>query len=84
MFCKRPLLDAKSENIQFGNATAKPIEVRLTIHHQNGNHSDNSKRNRAVVHETCHKKHHANIGGWRKHETPIIRQIGQGLSALGR
>lgn len=64
-FCHKPLLSESDlerfDTIKFGNATAPPMDLDITIHHNNGNHDDNRKRNRKLSHSTCHKKHHANL-----------------------
>ena len=57
-FCHKPLVNVKAENIRFGNATAKPIDLKITIHHKDGDHSNNEKSNRKLAHTTCHKRHH--------------------------
>jgi hypothetical protein len=38
----------------------------LTIHHLDGNHYNNSRGNRVLVHRECHKRHHTknNINFW--------------------
>lgn len=64
-FCKLPLLSPEEREmmtdgfVRFGNATAPPLELDITIHHRNGNHDDNRKSNRKLSHATCHKNHHA-------------------------
>src|SRR6266446_9742157 len=64
-FCHKSILSVddflRSDGIQFGNATAPPMDLDITIHHANGNHDDNRKQNRKLSHGTCHKKHHANL-----------------------
>lgn len=64
-FCHKALLNdgdlAASAEISFGNATAPPMDLDITIHHKNGDHGDNRKANRKLSHATCHKKHHANL-----------------------
>ena len=59
MFCRKPLLDGQPKNISFGDATAAPLDVELTIHHSDEDHNNNKKSNRAVVHRSCHRRHHA-------------------------
>jgi hypothetical protein len=58
-FCKDPLLSLEDQRrtaeISFGNATAPPMDLDITIHHENGNHDDNRKSNRKPAHESCHK-----------------------------
>jgi hypothetical protein len=64
-FCRKDLLGIEDmvngASVRFGNATAPPMDLDITIHHRNGNHEDNRKRNRKLAHATCHKQHHANL-----------------------
>ena len=41
---------------------------KLTEHHKDGNHFNNTRGNRELVHRTCHKAHHTrnNINFWRQ------------------
>lgn len=41
---------------------------KLTEHHVDGNHFNNMRGNRVLVHRTCHKAHHTrnNINFWRQ------------------
>jgi len=41
-----------------GDGEGSPFEVGITIHHADGNHSNNDKKNRKLVHTKCHKSHH--------------------------
>ena len=76
-FCHRPLLDVHAKNIRFGDASAQPLDVAVTIHHKNGNHSDNRKQNRKLAHQSCHKRHHAihdlnaNRSTWSKSKSKV-------------
>jgi len=61
-FCKQPfLLKDVGKTIQFGDAVAPPMDDLPTIHHGNGNHRDNRKKNRKLAHQKCHKSHHAKL-----------------------
>jgi hypothetical protein len=64
-FCKQLLVPPT--RVRFGNATAPPMDLDVTIHHKNGNHNDNRKLNRSMAHEKCHKSHHAKLvfRAWR-------------------
>ena len=70
-FCGKPLLSAEDverfHEIRFGNASAPPMDLNITIHHRNENHDDNRKQNRTLGHESCHKTHHAKkvFRAWR-------------------
>jgi hypothetical protein len=65
-FCKKTLLtDEQLEMIRdgwvrFGNATAPPMDLDITLHHIDGNHENNDPKNVAPSHtNSCHKPHHA-------------------------
>jgi hypothetical protein len=47
-FCHKPL-------------TAKDLPDNITIHHINGNHDDNRDENKALSHETCHRKYNYDV-----------------------
>ena len=47
------------ELAKHGDARGEPLSIRLTIDHKNGDHSDNRPQNHRLVHERCHKIHHA-------------------------
>jgi len=42
--------DGKFENV-----------LKITVHHVNGDHSDNRKENLSLAHEKCHRSYHAKI-----------------------
>lgn len=55
--CKEPLLD--SENCyNHGDGEGSPVRAGLTLHHRDGNHNNNAKKNRQWVHTRCHKSYH--------------------------
>lgn len=60
-FCKELLLEPGAKPIEFGERNSPPVKIKLTIHHRNGNHSDNRKKNRKSAHQSCHKKYHIKI-----------------------
>lgn len=68
-FCKELLLpEGVPSYVKFGNASAPPMDMDFTIHHKDGNHQNNEPSNRALAHESCHKRFHAKdvFGNWRK------------------
>lgn len=68
-FCHKPLLDVELlKMVKFGDATAPALAILLTIHHKNGNHKDNRRRNRDMSHQSCHKSWEAKrvFTKWRK------------------
>jgi len=44
--------------IHVGGCDGAPVSSQITIHHRNGDHDDNQKKNRTYVHTTCHKSYH--------------------------
>lgn len=61
VLCKQPLLQTTKKYMRFGDRCAPPIKDKVTLHHANGNHNDNSKKNRKWVHDLCHRKYHAKL-----------------------
>lgn len=59
-FCKKELLPGATD-LEYGERNCPPIKERLTIHHSNGNHDDNRKKNRKPAHQSCHKRYHIKI-----------------------
>jgi hypothetical protein len=68
-FCHEPLLsqnddDTDDEDNEIVNAygdgdgEASPMNLDVTLHHRNGNHEDNRRKNQAWSHRRCHKAHH--------------------------
>lgn len=66
-FCKGILLTDEQKEmlvegwVRFGNAAAPPLDLGITMHHLNGDHDDNRPKNVSPSHDTCHKRHHANL-----------------------
>lgn len=56
-FCKEPMLDS-TNCYNHGDGEGSPFDVGITIHHADGNHSNNAKRNRKIAHTRCHKAYH--------------------------
>jgi hypothetical protein len=68
-FCKEPLLeDGVPSYVKFGNGSAPPLDLEITIHHVNESHNDNRPENRKLAHTSCHRSHHAILifKQWRK------------------
>lgn len=63
-FCKQPLLTmeeivSEDGSWHLASKTAPlPIKTKMTIHHRNGDHNDQSVRNRKPCHQKCHKRFH--------------------------
>jgi hypothetical protein len=58
MFCHEPLLDTDN-HYGHGDGEGSPFSATdLTLHHKDGDHSNNAKKNRVWVHRRCHKSHH--------------------------
>lgn len=58
-FCKEPLSNVEFE--KHGNSIGPRFTERLSIHHVNGDHEDNSESNKALCHTKCHKSHHRTL-----------------------
>lgn len=87
-FCHKPILaDGIPDYVKFGNATAPPLDLDVTWHHKNENHSDNRPRNLALSHESCHKSHHAKLvfAKWRqKAKRTMVGSCGARKRALDK
>ena len=63
-FCGKPLiamadvLAADGKWHLAGKLAPLPIKTKLTIHHENGDHTDNTYENRKPCHQKCHKRFH--------------------------
>jgi hypothetical protein len=62
-FCHKPLLDeadlkAAGKKLFAGKESPLPIKTRLTLHHADGNHYNQSPENRKPCHQKCHKSFH--------------------------
>jgi hypothetical protein len=55
-FCKRPM--TKSSFEKHGESVGPKFVERLTIHHINHDHYDNTHSNKALCHTSCHKSYH--------------------------
>lgn len=56
-FCKEPLIT--DENCYgHGDGESSPFSTELTLHHKDGNHQNNEKKNRVWSHRRCHKSYH--------------------------
>jgi hypothetical protein len=70
-FCNKLLLEKPFRNIRFGNATAPPLNLDITLHHNDGDHDNNGKfgnrKNLRLSHESCHKRFHGSevFRAWR-------------------
>lgn len=56
-FCKEPMI-ATSNAYGHGDGESSPFDIEWALHHKNGDHSDNAKRNRVWSHRRCHKSFH--------------------------
>lgn len=56
-FCREQVADY-ADDVQHGNATGPKLDIKLTIHHVDGNHSNTTLSNEALCHTTCHKRFH--------------------------
>ena len=56
-FCKKPLMDDESY-AKDGDGQGSPISRLITIHHKDGNHKNDEKKNKKLAHTSCHKSYH--------------------------
>ena len=70
-FCGLPLLSNARDGFQ-GNADGPRLVDRITVHHGNGDHSDNAPENHELAHRRCHKQHH----GRQRRRTPVQVDFG--------
>jgi hypothetical protein len=58
-FCHEPLLDGTNEyGNGNGDGTKTDSMLEITVHHKDGDHSNNEPRNRKPCHRRCHKSFH--------------------------
>jgi len=72
-FCHEPLLthehddtdyeddelaDSFADAYQPGDGESSPMNTDVTLHHIDGDHENNDRRNHAWAHRRCHKSHH--------------------------
>jgi hypothetical protein len=57
-FCGEPLVTRVNAH-KHGDGVGSPLAVRLTIHHKDGDHTNDARDNKALAHTACHKAHHA-------------------------
>lgn len=60
-FCKAPLITGPL--VKIGSADGAPVRG-ITIHHNDGDHGNDEKKNRRYVHCSCHKSFHMKQG-WK-------------------
>jgi hypothetical protein len=47
--------------LHMASRTPPPIKTKMTIHHGDGEHSNNAEYNRKPCHQTCHKSYELKI-----------------------
>lgn len=57
-FCGEPLV-LLPEGMTFGHRRHPPIEVSITVHHNDRNRENNTRENLKDSHSLCHKLFHA-------------------------
>lgn len=57
-FCNKPLSTTAETFVEHGNATGPALDERISVHHVDGDHSNNQHDNKALCHLKCHKSHH--------------------------
>lgn len=58
-FCKEPILEVE-DGFQ-GSGDGPQLEIKVTIHHKDGDHDNNDPRNHRLAHQSCHKRHHMKL-----------------------
>lgn len=56
-FCEKPLMPLHPAATP-GDSKGPPLELRISIHHRDGNHSNNAQENLRLSHSACHRAHH--------------------------
>jgi len=56
-FCKEPMI-TEDNCYNHGDGESSPFDIDWALHHKDGNHSNNEKRNRVWTHRRCHKSYH--------------------------
>lgn len=57
-FCKERLDEYGEDFEEHGNSYGPALTAKITIHHKNGDHSDNTPANKQLCHTSCHKGFH--------------------------
>lgn len=60
-FCKKLIFNDGDQGQCDGDGRGKPIATQITIHHVDGNHSNQKRSNKRLAHTSCHKKFHARL-----------------------
>jgi hypothetical protein len=68
-FCKEPLLGYESY-AKDGDGQGSPISRTITIHHKDLDHSNDSKGNKTLAHDKCHRSFHMKLR-WRNGEMRV-------------
>lgn len=59
-FCNKPLIEDESY-AKDGDGQGSPIKDVPTIHHIDGDHANDSEKNKAPAHDGCHRSYHAKL-----------------------
>lgn len=57
-FCKNVLSPNAEKFVTHGNSVGPKFEDQITVHHIDGDHSNNAEENKAPCHTKCHKSFH--------------------------
>lgn len=60
-FCHEPLSDKAELFTTHGNAVGPEFSDKISIHHIDENHHNNTHSNKAACHTKCHKAHHRRL-----------------------
>jgi hypothetical protein len=57
-FCGELLLTVVCGKVKHGDGAGPKLRDKITIHHIDGNHENDAEDNKALAHQSCHKRHH--------------------------
>ena len=60
-FCNGPLLTVACGKVKHGDGAGPKLRDKITIHHIDGDHDNDAAENKALAHQSCHKRYHLEI-----------------------
>lgn len=70
-FCGESLSPTAEDFDAHGNAVGPKFLDKLSIHHKDGDHNNNSHDNKTLCHRSCHKSHHRRAANKAKGLKPV-------------
>lgn len=76
-FCKKGLMPRSKCKAKDGDGRGSPIDPKITVHHVDGNHSNDRRSNKRLCHTRCHKRYNARIilQGRTRYKQPVGKVI---------